>query len=104
MATKKSQVEKVEEKFTVIKMICDNCGEDVYYVFACSHCGQYLSFDTATQMSKSEIKDLMEEEGKEFRGDIKAIVGNTDEFDTPAVGSLEVDEVDELYGDGFGDL
>lgn len=102
------QKEKIngQKEYTVIRMICDNCGEDVYYVFACVHCGEYLSFSKSEKMTKDQIKKLMEEEGKEFRGDIKAILGDRDEFDSVdnSIGSLEVDEVDELYNGPFSDL
>lgn len=95
-----------QKEYTVIRMVCENCGEDVYYVFACTHCGEYLSYDKSEKMTKDQIKSLMEEEGKEFRGDIKAIIGTRDELDRVdnSLGSLEVDEVDELYSGPFSDL
>jgi predicted ATP-dependent serine protease len=95
-----------QKEYTVIKMTCENCGEDVYYVFACHHCGEYLSFSEAKPMTKEEIKTLMEEEGKEVKGDIKPILATGDEFDDvdSDVGSLEVEEVDDLYSGPFNPL
>ncbi|MFZ6022098.1 MAG: hypothetical protein ACOYT9_01345 [Patescibacteria group bacterium] len=95
-----------QKEYNVVKMSCSNCGEDVYYVFACHHCGEYLTFSEATPMTKEDIKKLMEEEGKEVKGDIKPILATGDEFDDvdADVGSLEVDEVDDLYSGPFNPL
>jgi len=91
-------------------MTCDNCGEDVYYIFSCQHCGGELSFVEALHLTKDEIKTLMEEEGKEIKGDLRTLLGGSsddmddlDQVDTD-LGALGEEDVDDLYKGPFAPL
>lgn len=110
MAKKQKKDSKIApKKFSVIKMTCENCGEDVYYVLSCQHCGGDLVFQEATMMSQSEIKKLIEEEDIDLKGstDKLQLSENSDDESSEIadVGVLEVEELDDLYKSGpFSEL
>ena len=93
------------KKYSVVKMTCENCGEDVYYVLSCQHCGGDLVFSEALSLSQSEIKKLIETEDADFKGnldklELREATIDDDDAEGPDVGTMEVDDLDDLYNKG----
>lgn len=93
------------KKYSVIKLACENCGEEVYYIMTCHHCGGDLVFKEALELSQADVKRLIEEEDAEFKGDVKKVLASDDETDDDvegieSIGTLEEGELDDLYSKG----
>lgn len=93
------------KKYSVIKLACENCGEEVYYVLSCQHCGGDLGFKEAMQLSQTDIKKLIEEEDADFKGNIDKLELEDQEMGgdiegVSDIGALEEEELDDLYSKG----
>jgi hypothetical protein len=102
---KKTDTKIAPKKYSVIKMACDNCGEEVYYILTCHHCGGDLAFKEAMELTQAEIKNLIENDEADFKGDLKKVLISDDETDDDVegignIGTLEEEELDDLYSSG----
>jgi hypothetical protein len=103
---KKQQSNKIApKKYHVIKMACENCGEEVYYILTCNHCGGDLVYQESLELSQSEIKRLIEEEDADFKGNVDQLKSADDDVEddiegVSSIGALEEEELDDLYSKG----
>ena len=94
------QNKKREIKLPVIVLECPNCGEEVYMLMQCKHCGSVLEFKHVKRMSRRQIEEAVGK-GTHFEGDYKKILkqvqdtSNIDGLDADIV-PLDENEVDTL--------
>ncbi len=79
-------------KYKVLKLVCDYCGEEKYYIIPCSHCGEPLRCKETLELTSDQIQELLDK-GIEIEGiqHIKEL--NVDDFSTQ-----EKDESNDLKG------
>ncbi len=102
MADIKQNTKKVvTRKYKVIKLSCEYCGEEKYYIIPCPHCGEPLSCNTTLEMSLDEIQELLAK-GVDIDGlqHIKEL-GEDDSFNpnepTEDLKGISPDEIDMMF-------
>lgn len=86
-------------------MACENCGEEVYYILSCAHCGGDLVYQESLELSQAEIKKFIEEEDADFKGNVEMLKSGEDDVDddiegVSSIGTLEEEDLDDLYSKG----
>jgi len=104
---KKIKKPVAKRTFNVVKMVCENCGEEVYYVLSCNHCGEQLVFSESLNLTQDEIKQLINEEDADFKGNLEQLKISDDDGDDDDIsgvsndlGTLAEEELDDLYSKG----
>ncbi|GEM_PF-2475718 len=107
MAKKSKKTSASQRTFNVIKMVCANCGEEVFYVLSCNHCGEQLVFSESLNLTQAEIKRMISEDDADFKGNLEQLnVSDDGDIDddisgvSSDIGTLGEDELDDLYSKG----
>jgi len=102
-----AQDSKTPKMYKVLKLKCSYCGEELYVVFFCEHCGANLEFVEQLELTKSELSELMGTENVEFYGHpdrvseaVSSVGGTTNDASTNTLDSLAPNDLDKFYDDG----
>ncbi len=86
----KKKIQAVQRKYKVLKLVCDYCGEERYYIIPCPHCGEPLSCKETLSLTADEIQELIAK-GNDIEGlqHIKEL--SEEEFSTEEKAELDSD-------------
>lgn len=102
--SKNKKIKPVQRRYKVLKLVCDYCGEERYYIIPCPHCGEPLSCKETLSLTADEIQELLAK-GNDIEGlqHIKELADedfstdtSDDDLDTDLKG-ISPDEIDVMF-------